>query len=511
MIGSTRELGTLRKQGMRLLALCGALTTLAIPLLGLLFDLERVWTAFFCSAAVNVLPVTAALARRHDLSARYVVAVMAATQPALFVYLFQDHNWQMDMHMLFFVGLAALAVLCDWRPIVLASGIIVVHHLMLSFVAPNLVFSGTGKVDRVLLHGAVVALQCAMLCHITAQLRRLILDQIEARERSEAAMHEAQNAQKEAERALLAASLAEETAASERAARRDVEQQSAEQRKESLMAFAADFELSVAGVVASVGTAASNLDAAASALNELARDTQRQASDVAGTATQASAAARAVAAEVGTLSRSIADIAVNVTQQTELSARAEASSRASDAAVRALSGRTDNIGQFVELIQTVSSQTNLLALNATIEAARAGEAGRGFAVVANEVKALAGKAEEATDEVTALIDGVHSGVGEAGEAIMTVSAAVGELAQAASAIRIAVDAQRQAASLIERSAEETAAGAGDMAKRAGQVASAASAAENLSGQVKAASETLMSSAGTLRSATETFVSLLRAG
>ena len=44
--------------------------------------------------------------------------------PALGVYLLQGHAWQMDGHMYFFVALAALTVLCDWRPIVLASALI---------------------------------------------------------------------------------------------------------------------------------------------------------------------------------------------------------------------------------------------------------------------------------------------------------------------------------------------------------------------------------------------------
>ncbi len=508
--GEERDLAPLRLHGIRMIVLAGWGATLVLALVGWAIGSSLTWAATVAGIAINAAPTLILYRRQHDLAARLTVATLAAAHPALLVMILSGHPWQMDGHMYFFVALAALTLLCDWRALLLASGLILVHHLIGEWLMPDWVFADQAGLGRVLFHGVAVLLQFAALSYITAQLRRLLKNRREVQDESRRLADAAIAGRAETQRALDAAHAADQRAQSETARREAAERAAGESRRAELVSLAVGFRRSIADVVETVGTACAELDESAKSLHRLAQQTSRDAAGTATSVRESSRSAARLAERVHDLSRSITTISGSVERQATLSGAARGLSNTGHHAVDALVARTATVGGFADTISAIAGQTNLLALNATIEAARAGEIGRGFAVVAGEVKLLAGQTTGATDQIRSLAGSIAGGAGEARDALGAIARTIDDVAEVAETIRAEVARQRTTADLIERAADTAAGGAGALSDEFAGIVRMAGDTETLADRVAQAAGSLSSVAARLQEEAEGFVGHLAA-
>jgi len=164
--------------------------------------------------------------------------------------------------------------------------------------------------------------------------------------------------------------------------------------------------------------------------------------------------------------------------------------------VKELLDKTSEIRNITEIIRNIAEQTNLLALNASIEAARAGEAGKGFAVVANEVKELARRTSEATNEIDNLIVKLISQVEVVAESSRRTKDMVDEVEQSTNLIASAVEEQTIVTNDIVSNVSQTKEKTFELAREVEDLTSVVKKLSNISSNFKYVAEVIGAIAGT---------------
>jgi len=178
----------------------------------------------------------------------------------------------------------------------------------------------------------------------------------------------------------------------------------------------------LASMVAGIRSAAQDVSARSQAMSTLSRDAYQgidqqsgEISSMAGAVEEFSATSQNIADNMRSTERLASDNAqqtrvgrTSMDQASEALVQIAEALEQTSGVINSLGQRSQEIGGIVSVITSIADQTNLLALNAAIEAARAGEQGRGFAVVADEVRNLAGRTREATNEISTMIGSIQS-------------------------------------------------------------------------------------------------------
>ena len=291
---------------------------------------------------------------------------------------------------------------------------------------------------------------------------------------------------------------------------KEAEERARVEKRQAMLDLARRFEDRVGGIVNSVGSAATELQATATQLSAAVEEVSAQCIAVAAASEEASANVQTVAAASEEMSSSIQGLSERVSLAASRSKAAAEGAGLAQRELDALSSAIEQVDQIVASINAVASQTNLLALNATIEAARAGEAGKGFAVVAQEVKNLANQTHTMTDQIASNLSAVKSASSRTVDAMRTIIGQVADIDHSTAEMAASVEQQSVATGEISRNAQQAASGTVEVSHNVSGIQRAEADTSGATSNVKTASDELARQAAMLKSEVDAFLSEIRA-
>jgi methyl-accepting chemotaxis protein len=271
-----------------------------------------------------------------------------------------------------------------------------------------------------------------------------------------------------------------------------------------------EFEAQIEISMATLASAAEELEATAGSMATAAEETSAQTQSVSATTVQTSSNIQTVAAATEELAAAIREVSDQIGRGAEVSRTA--SSRTTEALGRidGLASAAREIEDVLVLIANVTEQTKLLALNATIEAARAGEAGKGFAVVASEVKNLAEQTEEATARVTGQIRTIQDNTQGVIGAVQAIHDVVGSVNEITAAVAVGAEQQTAATDEINRNVHEAATGTEEVSRSVTMLDTAAASTSAAATQVTSTAEELSRQSNGIKSEIQRYLSAVEA-
>jgi len=352
-----------------------------------------------------------------------------------------------EMHFGIFILLAFLLYYRDWLPIVVATAVIAVHHLVFNFLQVEgrdvYVFAQNFGFNIVLVHFAYVIFEALILIVLAHKLR------LEAVETEEVYMAVG-SLLGGGEHIDLRLGQSEANSCVGRALRNvmsETHRVMTETRHvtDQLHAASAQMEALAEALATKLRAEEVESEQAASAVSEASSAVQQVANNASEAALAAEEVDQAAAEGIRTLRDSMNVVDSMATQLHEV-----------DTLVDRLNDGSHNIGKVLDVITAIAEQTNLLALNAAIEAARAGEQGRGFAVVADEVRTLAARTHESTLEIQTMITDLQAAATAANNAMSASRKSGDATVQAFSALAERLEAIATGVEKISRVNAETA-------------------------------------------------------